>query len=609
MIRAAIEPSSNRRAEVLSSRLVVWVSLVILIGMVGFGVYVVRAFQVSLAPELDRRAALIGTAVRDDIARALSFGIPVERMVGVEAYLRSYLEAFPDLEFLAIRDADGATVFLGGVESSAVDAASAASVVHAFPVTMDDGPAATVDVGVDRAFARSRLRDVALDVLVILVVAIVTVFELTLAISQRIVAHRAARMASDGTAIEGSVGSVGSVGDIRLALFLFALGEELNKSFLPMYIGAARNPFPWLDANVAISLPIVAYVLTLAIVTPLAGRMSGSVGQRGLFLIGLVPAALSHLGMSFADDIVTIVGLRALTGIGYGLATVACQEYLLDRLEVGKRARSAGVFVAVVIGGTFAGTALGGIFADKLGYQAVFWISATLVLASGLLALGMMQGGLARSGRDAATFAFRDMLAVLRRPALLSLLAGVTVPMNVLMAAFLWYLVPLTMSDLGASASVIARTLMLYYLVILLVGPAAGAAADRALGRRRLVGLASLIAATALFLPVAMPMAATITAAVLIVGMGHAAVRGPQIALALDLAEQDGTTKGRGAVLAAMRSLERLGSLVGLLGISAVASRYGFFTAMGAVGVLATAAALAYLVASSVEARASARQV
>lgn len=603
MIRAAIEPSSNRRAEVLSSRLVVWVSLVILIGMAGFGVYVVRAFQVSLAPELDRRAALIGTAVRDDIARALSFGIPVERMVGVEAYLRSYLEAFPDLEFLAIRDADGATVFLGGVESSAVDAASAASVVHAFPVTMDDGPAATVDVGVDRAFARSRLRDVALDVLVILVVAIVTVFELTLAISQRIVAHRAARMASDGTAIEGSVG------DIRLALFLFALGEELNKSFLPMYIGAARNPFPWLDANVAISLPIVAYVLTLAIVTPLAGRMSGSVGQRGLFLIGLVPAALSHLGMSFADDIVTIVGLRALTGIGYGLATVACQEYLLDRLEVGKRARSAGVFVAVVIGGTFAGTALGGIFADKLGYQAVFWISATLVLASGLLALGMMQGGLARSGRDAATFAFRDMLAVLRRPALLSLLAGVTVPMNVLMAAFLWYLVPLTMSDLGASASVIARTLMLYYLVILLVGPAAGAAADRALGRRRLVGLASLIAATALFLPVAMPMAATITAAVLIVGMGHAAVRGPQIALALDLAEQDGTTKGRGAVLAAMRSLERLGSLVGLLGISAVASRYGFFTAMGAVGVLATAAALAYLVASSVEARASARQV
>lgn len=603
MIRAAIEPSSNRRAEVLSSRLVVWVSLVILIGMAGFGVYVVRAFQVSLAPELDRRAALIGTAVRDDIARALSFGIPVERLVGVEAYLRSYLEAFPDLEFLAIRDADGATVFLGGVESSAVDAASAASVVHAFPVTMHDGPAATVDVGVDRAFARSRLRDVALDVLVILVVAIVTVFELTLAISQRIVAHRAARMASDGTAIEGSVG------DIRLALFLFALGEELNKSFLPMYIGAARNPFPWLDANVAISLPIVAYVLTLAIVTPLAGRMSGSVGQRGLFLIGLVPAALSHLGMSFADDIVTIVGLRALTGIGYGLATVACQEYLLDRLEVGKRARSAGVFVAVVIGGTFAGTALGGIFADKLGYQAVFWISATLVLASGLLALGMMQGGLARSGRDAATFAFREMLAVLRRPALLSLLAGVTVPMNVLMAAFLWYLVPLTMSDLGASASVIARTLMLYYLVILLVGPAAGAAADRALGRRRLVGLASLIAATALFLPVAMPMAATITAAVLIVGMGHAAVRGPQIALALDLAEQDGTTKGRGAVLAAMRSLERLGSLVGLLGISAVASRYGFFTAMGAVGVLATAAALAYLVASSVEARASARQV
>lgn len=602
MIRDALEPGSERHAEVLSGRLVVWISLVILVGMAGFGVYVVRAFQVSLAPELDRRAALIGSAIRDDLARALSFDIPLDKMAGVDAYFRSHLEAFPELEYLAIRDLEGSAVFSGGALAGRQEDAPASSVVYAFPVEVDEAPAASVEVAVDRAFARSRLRDVALDVVVILLVAVVAVFEMTLAISQRIVARRAAHPAPDEAAAKGSVG------DIRLVLFLFALGEELSKSFLPMYIGAARNPFPWLDANVAISLPIVAYVLTLAIITPLAGRMVTRTGQRGMFLIGIVPAALSHVGMAFAEDLVIIVALRALTGIGYGLATVACQEYLFDRLEVGKRARSAGVFVAVVIGGTFAGTALGGIFADKLGYQAVFGISAMTVMVSALLALGMMQGGCARSGRESATFGLRDMLSVLRRPPLLALLAGVTVPMNVLMAAFLWYLVPLTMSGVGASASVIARTLMLYYLVILLVGPAAGAAADRALGRRRLVGLASLISAAALFLPVAMPMAATITAAVLIVGMGHAAVRGPQIALALDLAEQDGTTKGRGAVLAAMRSLERLGSLLGLLGISAVASRYGYFTAMGAVGALATAAALAYLVVSSAEARAAARQ-
>jgi predicted MFS family arabinose efflux permease len=602
MIRAAMESSSERQAEVVSRRLVVWISLVLLVGMAGFGLYVVRAFQLSLAPELDRRAALIGTAIRDDLTRALSFGIPLERMAGVEAYFRSHLEAFPELEYLAIRDLDGSTVFFRGAEAGRQGDTSASSVVHAFPVALAAGPVGTVEVGVDRAFARSRLRDIALDVMVILLVAVVAVFEMTLAISQRIVARRAAQHAQDDAATKGSVG------DIRLVLFLFALGEELNKSFLPMYIGAARNPFPWLGANVAISLPIVAYVLTLAIITPLAGRMGARIGQRGLFLIGIVPAALSHVGMAFAQDLIVIVGLRALTGVGYGLATVACQEYLLDRLEVGRRARSAGVFVAVVIGGTFAGTALGGIFADKLGYQAVFWISAMIVAASGTLALGMMQGGRESSGRDAATFALRDVLSVLKRPALLSLLAGVTVPMNVLMAAFLWYLVPLTMAGVGANASAIARTLMLYYLIILLVGPAAGAAADRAMGRRRLVGLASLVSAAALFLPVAAPMAATITAAVLIVGIGHAAVRGPQIALALDLAEEDGAPKGRGAVLAAMRSLERFGSLVGLLGISLVASRYGYIAAMGVVGVLTAMAAVAFLVTSPTEVRVESRQ-
>ena len=110
---------------------------------------------------------------------------------------------------------------------------------------------------------------------------------------------------------------------------------------------------------------------------------------------------------------------------------------------------------------------------EDMGYDTVFLISFGLVIVAGLAALAVMQGDSVADEEVARVFTFKDMRLVLKKPALLFLLGGVTIPMNVLMAAFLWYLVPLTMSSAGSDASAIARTLMIYYLVILL-GSGAG---------------------------------------------------------------------------------------------------------------------------------------
>jgi predicted MFS family arabinose efflux permease len=169
--------------------------------------------------------------------------------------------------------------------------------------------------------------------------------------------------------------------------------------------------------------------------------------------------------------------------------------------------------------------------------------------------------------------------------------------MNVLMAAFLWYLVPLAMAALGSNPSAIARTLMIYYLAILIAGPLAGKLTERRLSHWALVGTGSVISAAALIMPAYAPSALTISLAVIVVGLGHAAVRGPQVALALDIASAEATVGEQGAVLAAMRSLERMGSLAGLLVVAVLAARFGLNTAMGAIGVAAAVAGLMFLLA------------
>lgn len=579
------------RAQDISRKLVLWISLLMVAGVALYGVLMVSDFNRLLGPELDRRAALIGETISNDTERAVALGIPLEGFVGVDPYLGSFLSEFPELDYLAIRSADGDVLYSAyahGVEEDGV----AESVVYGFAIDAEDGKVGSIDVGVDRHFVRSRLQDLALDVGVILIVALVVVFETTLALSERIVGRRSRRVRHAAV----SAAQRGSAGDIRLVLFLFALGEELSKSFLPLLIQAADNPIPGLDPNIVISLPIIAYLLTLAVASPLAGRLVDAFGQRGLFLVGLAFAASSHLGMVFADNVVQIMGLRALTGIGYGLATIACQEYLLRRMAPGRRAKTIGVFVAVIIGGTFAGTALGGILADRLGYDTVFVISFFVVLGSGLLALTMMQPG-AGSGERARAVSLRDMTTVMRRPAAVLLLGGVTIPMNVLMAAFLWYLVPLTMAAAGSGASSIARTLMIYYLVILIGGPLVGKAADRLHSLWLLVGIGSVLAGAALLLPALLPSTLTVSIAVLLVGVGHATVRGPQVALALDIADAEGEESSRDSILAAMRALERLGSLLGLLVVSLLAAGFGLNVAVGAIGVTTAVAAIVFLIA------------
>lgn len=570
---------------------VVLMTLVLVVGVATYGLIMGNAFTVSLAPELENRARLIGETLRGELERALGLRIPLERLAGVTEYLDTYLAEFPELTYVTIRDQLGAPLYVVGevpdqragtlVVGGEDHLEAGVSLVHAFPLEVANAAAGAVELGVDRNFIRARLSETVWDLLVILAVALVAAFELTLAVGRRIGRR-------SGTSI--------AVGDVRLALFVFAVGEELNKSFLPMFIGDLRNP-PGLDANVAMTLPIVSYLLMLALMSPFAGRMAGRIGTRNLFLLGVIPAAASHLGMAFATELAQVFLLRAVTGLGYALVTIACQEYLLDTAERGSRARSIGVFVSVVIGGTFAGTALGGIFADSFGYDAVFFIAMALVAASGLLAAGMMSGAGSGGVRTPTVLSFGRYGAVLSNPSLLTLLVGVTIPMNVIMAAFLWYLVPLQLAGAGATAAVIARVVMVYYLIIWLGSPLLSALGDRRRDRWLLVGAGSLVPSLALLLPTASPSQLMISLAVLVVGVGHAAVRGPQVALAIDLAERSMPSSGRGAVLAAMRSLERLGSLIGLVVVGIIAGRVGLQAAELVVAAACGVVAVGFLVA------------
>ncbi len=387
--------------------------------------------------------------------------------------------------------------------------------------------------------------------------------------------------------------------DMRLPLFLFVIAEELSKPFLPLYIQAAMTGEEWISEEIIISLPLVAYLIALVALSPVTNFITERYSRKACFLAALVPVAISHVGLSLSDSVAEIVLWRGIAGAGYAVATIACQDYALGAIKGGRRARAIGGFVAVIIGGTFCGTSIGGVLADRIGQSNVFLVGAGLVCIAGLIALPMLSSDhLAGSRRAETSSNERGILSAFANRRFVALLFGIAIPANVLVAAFLWYLVPLILADVGSSPADIGRALMLYYLVILLVAPRVAQLIARPLSVNTMVVVGGLVSGLALVIVTHWHGFWPIAVAVAIAGIGHSLVRAPQVEIALQIDET--ITRGTGAMptLGALRTFERAGSIIGLLLVAIVATEFGYVKTAAFTGYFVIVGASIYALAS-----------
>jgi predicted MFS family arabinose efflux permease len=374
--------------------------------------------------------------------------------------------------------------------------------------------------------------------------------------------------------------------DLRLALFLFAAADELPLSFMPLYTRAAYNPFPWACESVLISLPLAGYLLAIVLVSPFARPLAGWLGPRRLLILAAVPTVAAHLWLYLAGSVPEIVAARTVLGIGYAFVTLACQDYVIDNTPREERDRSLGVFSTVLFGGIFCGTALGGVLADRLGQANVFLLSAILVATSALLIFFLVADSGSRETKPLTRVARPPLFVSLRNRDFAALVFGIAIPNNVGLQAFISYLVALTLDSLGASLADIGRTLMVYFLAIALVGPLAGRATERGIPISAVALLGAILGGISLLTAAVWLNEITIFFAVLGFGIGSGMVRGAQVSLSMSIAETELKHVGAAPVLGALRTIERFGSIAGLLLIAAVAGLYGYVAATATVAAL-----------------------
>jgi len=389
--------------------------------------------------------------------------------------------------------------------------------------------------------------------------------------------------------------------DVRLALFLFAAADEMETSFFSIFVKSAHNPIPWLSEGAVTSLPLTAYLIAVLTVTPFVRPLSERFGHRRLFLVAAAATVIAKLGMCVAGNVPAITFFNLMCGAGYAFASLACQDYVLDVAHKDERARSLGLFSAAMFGGIFAGSALGGILADRLGYSAVFVISAALILVSGALIYWQLphQRHVDSRKTDRPRRSSKDVFATFRNPRFASLAFGIIAPQAILDMVFISYLLSLLMESLGASAADIGRLLMIYFLMIIISGSLYGKLAERGVSARNIVLPGSFIGGTSLLVAATWPSIGMMGFAMIGAGVGHGLVRGPQTAMVMDVAETSLAHLGTNSAIAAARITERSASIVALVCIATAADYIGYVGAVYTIAILVLSGALLYLSASN----------
>lgn len=178
------------------------------------------------------------------------------------------------------------------------------------------------------------------------------------------------------------------------AAFVIAIGYGLISPVLPRY---ARS----FDVGVAAASVVVsAFAFFRLVFAPAGGALVTRLGERPVYLTGLVVVALSTGAAAFAQDYTQLLVFRGLGGIGSTMFTVSAMSLLVRLAPPGRRGRVSSLYASAFLLGGMLGPALGGSLAE-LGLRVPFLVYAVALLVAAGVVLLFLRGASLRPSADA----------------------------------------------------------------------------------------------------------------------------------------------------------------------------------------------------------------
>ena len=169
------------------------------------------------------------------------------------------------------------------------------------------------------------------------------------------------------------------VGTVCIGAFMGQVDASIAQLVLPELEPEFHAPIG------AVAWVSVAYLLVVAAMLPVFGRLADMLGRKLLYCIGFLVFVIGSGLCGLAPSLEMLIGARVLQGLGAGLLQANSVAIVVTAAGDARRGRALGVQAAAQAVGLSVGPALGGLLIDLFNWRWVFWINVPAGLLGALI--------------------------------------------------------------------------------------------------------------------------------------------------------------------------------------------------------------------------------
>lgn len=171
---------------------------------------------------------------------------------------------------------------------------------------------------------------------------------------------------------------------IRLVVLLGVFMAVLDATIITIGLPAITTAF---YTDIASSQWVISsYLVAITTCMLIFARFADYFGKNTIFLSGICIFTLASIGCAFSPDIVFLIVMRIIQGIGGAMAMSLAMAIIFDNSPADKQGTNLGLFGATVGLASISGPCIGGFLLDILGWKAIFLINIPIGIV--LIALG-----------------------------------------------------------------------------------------------------------------------------------------------------------------------------------------------------------------------------